>query len=303
MSFDVTQGDFPYYKDSHSFKLAYSYWINFLFERIARLFVWDGTGNDRSGGIDPIHIEKPLLKYGLAVGTTHNGHEVVWRGTQFGVTDYDDRFTHVNVSSPRYAGTREIGKDCFIIRNNSLEMPVTRLCHHYAIMLGHAEVSLVTLLVNARVSSVPTVNNNKEKTLVDQWRSGVYNGKLSTILDAGFLSVKWQDINTHSLASLAEIWELRNNILNAFFTDIGVKVTWNKKGNMIADEVGGNDSLLLFNLDDMLDNRKAGAEWHNEMYGGEWSVKKADELNYDMSSTLPTMASGIDNMDNGTLHD
>lgn len=303
MSYDFTKEDFPYYKDSHSFRMAYTFWANYLFERIARLFIHEGTGCDRTGGIDPIHIEKPLLKYGYAIGTKHRGKEVVWRGSLYGVTDYEDRFTHATVSSPMYSGSRKIGKDCFIIDNNSLRNSMCHFVHRYAIMLGHAEVTLITLLFNARVSSVPTVRNTKEQTLVDQWRSGVYNGRLSTILDSGFLSVKWQDINQKSIASLQEVWELRNNILNSFYTDIGVRVTWNKKGNMIADEVGGNDSMLLFNIDDMLDRRKRGDEWHNDLYGGNWSTRKADELNYDMSTTPETesLPSGADNTNNGEL--
>lgn len=285
MAYDFIEKDFPYYRDSHSYKMAYGYWANYLFERIARLFIHTGTGDDRHGGIDPIHIEKPLLKYGFGVGTKYKGEEVFWKGSLYGVTNYEDRFTHATVSSPKYSGRRTIGKDCFIIDNNSCRNSMCHFVHHYAIMLAHAEVTLVTLLVNARVSSVPTVNNTKEKTLVDQWRNGVFNGKLSTILDSGFLSVKWQDINTRSLTTLQEIWEVRTNILNQFYTDIGVRVTWNKKGNMIADEVGGNDSMLLFNIDDMLDCRKRGDEWHNELFGGNWETRKSDELNYDMSTT------------------
>ena len=280
MAYDVTRTDFPYFKDSHSFRMAYGFWANYLFERIARLFVHKGTGEDRKGGIDPIHIEKPLLKYGFAIGTKYKGNEVVWSGSLYGVTNYHDRFTHATVNSPTYSGSRKIGKDCFIIDNNSMRNSMCHFVHRYAIMLAHTEVTFVTLMVNARVSSVPTARTTKEKAIIDEWRNGVYNGKMSTIMDASFLAVKWADINKSSLTTIAEVWETRNNILNNFYNDIGVRTVWNKKGNMISDEVGGNDSLLLFNIDDMLECRKRGDEWHNELYGGNWSTEKAKELQY-----------------------
>lgn len=295
---DITKEDFIFRPNETSFYKAYSFWVNNLFERCARLFVWKNTGTDLDGGVDPIHIEKPALKYGKAIDTLYKGRTTLFKGSYYGVTVYDDRFTHVNVSSPLYAGKRTIGKDCVIIRNNSCETSICHLVHRYAVMLAHAECTLVTLLVNARVSSVPAVNNTKEKTLIDQWRNGVYNGKIGTIVDSGFLSVKWQDINTHSLATLQEVWELRENILNSFYNSIGVRTTWNKKGNMIADEVGGNDSMLLFNINDMLECRKRGADDHNKMFGGSWEVDKCEELKYNDAVTVDKEA----NTD-GVIHD
>ena len=299
MEFDITQDNFPYYKNSSSYRMAYAYWVNNLFERISRLFVWKNSGDDLHEGIDPIHIEKNLLLFGNVGITEVAGHKYALAGSYSGVSMYYDRYPNFIVRSPLYSGVRTIGNDIVVIRNNSCEMGVQRLCHHYAILLAHAEVTLVTLLVNARVSSVATVNNSKQKAIVDAWRSDVYNGKIGTVTDSGFLSVKWQDINLNTGINIKDIIEVRDNLLTNFYKDCGVKCQDVKKGNMINAEVMSNDSMLLLNINDMLENRKIGAEQHNEMFGGEWSVDVCDELKYNDKDVEPAQ---VERGNNGEVH-
>lgn len=260
--------------------MAYNFWVNNLFERICRLFEWNGTGEDLTGGIDPIHIEKPLLLYGTVGITEYDGRLTAFCGSYSGVSVYYDRYPYYIVRSPIYSGSRTVGRDIAVIRNNANETNMQHLCHRYAIMLSHTECTLVTTLVNARVSSVPTVNNNKQKTLVDQWRNGVYNGKIGTIVDSGFLSVKWHDINLNNGVNIKDLMEVRENLLCSFYHDVGVRTTQTKKGNLIQAELQGNDTMLLLNLDDMLDARERGAAEVNRIYGTNWSVKKCKELEY-----------------------
>ncbi|MCQ2077815.1 MAG: hypothetical protein MJZ20_12455 [Bacteroidaceae bacterium] len=278
---DITKQNFDYYHNCSSYRLGYNYWVNNLFERISRLFVWENTGDDLHGGIDPIHIEKNLLLCGNTGITYYDGKLVSFAGSYSGVSIYYDRYPNYIVRSPLHSAMYTIGKDISIIRNNSNETSVQHLCHRYAVMLAHAEVTLTTLLVNARVSSVPTVNNNTQKALVDEWRSGVYNGKIGTILDSGFLSIKWQDINVNTGVNIKDIVEVRDNLLTNFYKDCGVKCQSAKKGNMIEAEVMSNDAMLLLNINDMLENRQRGAELVNDMYGTNWSVRKCDELQYE----------------------
>lgn len=273
---------------------SYSFWVNNLFERCARLAVWNGTGDDLDGGIDPIHIEKPLLLDGHAGICPYNGVLTSFRGTYSGVTVYTDRFPVFMVQSPVYAAAKTIGKDIAIIRNNSTETNLRHLVHRYAVLLSHVEITLVNVLVNVRANSVPCVLTNKQLELVKQWRSGLYNGQVAPILDSGFKSLQWADVSYKSNVSIQELLEARENLLNSFYNSIGVRTTWNKKGNMIADEVGGNDSMLLLNINDMIEARKRGCERVNKMFGTNWSVDKCEELKYNE-------AISVDNTENGKI--
>ena len=49
---------------------------------------------------------------------------------------------------------------------------------------------------------------------------------------------------------------------------------------MITPEITANDGLLQLNISDMLNERKLGCGRVNAMYGTNWSVRLADELQY-----------------------
>lgn len=269
-----------------SFKEAFGYWVNNLFERISRLFKYTGTGDDLSGGIDQVHIEKPLLINGNVGICKYDGILTAFNGSYSGVSVYYDRYPFYMVRSPLYSDMKTIGKDITVIRNNSTESSLLPMVKRYAVMLAHAEITLNTLLVNARVSSVPTVLNTKQKALVDEWRNGLYNGKINTLLDSGFLSVKWVDINNNAPVNIKDLVEVRENILCSFYHDVGVRTTIQKKGNLIDAELKGNDAMLLININDMLEERQRGCERVNAMFGTNWSVDKCEELKYNDSISV-----------------
>ena len=53
-----------------------------------------------------------------------------------------------------------------------------------------------------------------------------------------------------------------------------------KRANVVTPEITANDGLLQLNISDMLKERQEGAERVNKLYGTNWSVKIADEIQY-----------------------
>lgn len=272
----------PYAKENHSFKNGYNYWREFLFERAARLFVWDNTYE-----VPYKNIETTLLVNGFA-GVAKNKEKklVVYYGTMDGITDYFDEFTHFTTQSPLRADRLKIDKDVALINNDSLRNSLTHLIHRYAIMLSHTEVSLVNVLINGRANDVPTVSNDKERQAVKEFRNSLCNGNIDTILDPAFMGVEWKEVNKNAFLNIKDLWETRQNILNSFYSDIGVKTGNDKKGNMIVEEVKSNDSMLLLNINDMLRQRELGCERVNKLFGTNWTVKIAPEIADNITSEV-----------------
>ena len=108
------------------------------------------------------------------------------------------------------------------------------------------------------------------------------NGKVMPIQDPAFSSVEFIGVDKNTGLNIKELMEARQNLLNAFYNDIGVKTAHEKKGNMNEDEVNANDTMLLLNLDDMLSSRKKGAEKVNALFGTNWEVDVAEELKYNL---------------------
>lgn len=269
-------------KESSTFNNAYYFWRQNLYERSARLFKWTNTGNDLNGGISPKHIESTLLINGhTGIAKDDSGLLTAFYGNYWGVGRYYDDFPNYTVRSPKFTKSFVVGSDIVVIDNNSTRNSINHLVHRYAVMLAHTEITLINTLINARdCGSVPTAMTSKEKQVIEAYRNGLCNGKLGVILDPGFRTVKWVDTSRNIAINIKDLWEVRENLLQSFYSDIGVRVAKEKKGNLIADEVSGNDSMLLLNLDDMLECRKIGCEMVNKMFGLNWSVDKAEELKY-----------------------
>ena len=265
-------------KESMTYSVGYEYWKKLLIERAMRLFVWKNTGD-----VPSKEIEIALMLNGTA-GVTNKYKNIlsVFNGQLCGnPTQYYDEFEQYSVYSPVFAAILNVDKDVVVINNNTCRTRIYNLAHRYAMMLAHTEVTLTDELINMRQGgSVPIAGRENEKTSYEQYRNNLANGKIGAIYDPAFLNMDFKDINSKSTNSIKDLMEVRENLLSNFYNDLGVKTSREKKGNMISEEVNANDSMLLLNINDMLEQRKIGCEKVNKMFGTNWSVDICDELKY-----------------------
>ena len=265
-------------RESSTFNAFYKYWRELLFERIMRLFVWENTGD-----VQPKEIEQRLLLQGHC-GITKlesDNRLTAMYGHFYGVTKYIDEWSNYTVRCPIYSGTREIGKDIVVINNNSLRNPAYHLVHHYAIILAHTEVTLVNCLVNARdAGGIPVVGTEKQKQSVAEYQGKIFNGQYGIVTDIGNLGIEYLGSDRKTGQDLMDIIETREKIIKSFYSDIGVRSAFEKRNNTVMAEVEADTSLLLLNLSDMIHYREKGAEEVNKMFGTNWTVHIAEEIDY-----------------------
>lgn len=264
-------------KESYSFSFAYDFWVESLFERAMRLFVWKGTDD-----IDPHEIESILLLNGSTGVAKHDGKLVSFFGQYAGKpTMYYDIYEDYTVYSPLYSANLKVGDEVALIWNNSCRNSIYPLVHRYAVLLAHLEVSLIGTLINGRTGgSVPVASTDAAVQTLHNYRNSLCNGKVVPIQDPAFLTVDFKQVDMNGSLDVKALMETRTDLLNSFYNDIGVKTNHEKKGNMIEEEVAANDSMLLLNLNDMLATRQKGCEAVNELFGTNWSVDVAEELKY-----------------------
>lgn len=269
-------------KEGGTFTDGYNYWKELLFERAIRLFKWSGIGNI------PQHEIEAILMMNGSLGATKKYKDklVVFNGFYAGSpTEYFDEYEDYSIFSPVFSGIFKIGKDIEIIKNTALMTSIYPLVHRYAIMLAHTETSFINTLINGRDSGgVPIASTAAQKTAIENYRNSLCNGKVTSILDPAFSGVQFLSVDKNTVLNIKELVEVRENLLNAFYSDLGVKTAWNKKGNMINEEVEANNAMLLLNIMDMLDQRKIGCEKINKLFGTNWSV--------DISPEIKTMMEG-----------
>ena len=229
----------------------YRYWRENLFERIIRLFVWENTGS-----LDPKEIEERCILQGFAIISQMPKEEelTAFFGSMFGPTKYYDEFKQVNINCPIYSGTRTIGRDAIIINNSALRNPSYMHVHHYATMLAHSEVTLIDMLVEARDSGgVPIVKNEKQLQSVRSYLKKRFIGKVGdAVTDSGFMGIEFAGSDRKTSQDIQTILETRNKLLRCFYSDIGVRSTFEKRSNVNSMEIDGDTSMLLLNVSDMI---------------------------------------------------
>ena len=271
-------------REASTFNAGYFYWREELFERVMRLFVWENTYDvKKDEGVKPKEIELRLLLAGHCGITKINDEKELTAmfGSFYGPTKYYDEKTNYTVRCPIYSGSRTINKDVVIIDNNSIRNPAIRLVHHYAILLAHTEVTLVNILVNARDSGgVPVATTEKQKASINEYLGKLFNGQYGVVTDIGNLGLTYVGSDRKTYQSISEVMILRERLLKSFYSDIGVRSAFEKRSNSIEAEVEADTSMLLLNLSDMIECRKRGAEKVNNMYGTNWTVHVAKEIDY-----------------------
>ena len=277
-----------YKLEACTYPAYYRYWTNELFERLMRLFVWEDTYEVVDGkivGVEPKQIESRLILRGFSVASKLKPSDkdlTVFFGSMFDPTKYYDEWKQVTIRCPIYAGTRTIGKDAIIINNTSIRTPTYMHVHHYATLLAHAEVTLVDMLVDARDNGgVPIARTQKQFESIRAYQNKRFIGKYGVVTDMGGLGVDYAGSDRKTSQNISEIVETRNKLIRAFYSDIGVRSNFEKRSNVNSAEVEGNTSMLEFNVSDMLHQRELAAEKVNDLFGTNWSVHIAEEIDYE----------------------
>ena len=263
-------------KESCTYNVKYGYWRDALFERVMKLFVWENTGD-----LKPKEIEQRLILKGHCGIAEYKGELTAFYGSFYGVTKYMDEWTNYIVRCPIYTGEKKIGTDVVVIDNNSLRNPTFELVHHYATMLAHTEVTLINCLINARDSGgVPIASTEKQKTSIREYQNQLFNGKYGVVTDIGNLGITYAGSDRKTQQDLIDIMETREKLIKSFYSDIGVCSAFEKRNNTVQAEVEADTSLLLLNLADMLKCRERACEEVNKLFGTNWSVHVAREIDY-----------------------
>ena len=263
-------------KDSCTYNVKYAYWRDSLFERVMKLFVWENTGY-----LKPKEIEQRLILNGHCGIANYQGELTAFYGSFYGVTKYMDEWTNYIVRCPIYTAEKKIGTDVVVIDNNSLRNPTFELVHHYATMLAHTEVSLINCLINTRDSGgVPIASTEKQKASIKEYQNQIFNGKYGVVTDVGNLGITYAGSDRKTQQDLIDIMETREKLIKSFYSDIGVRSAFEKRNNTVQAEVEADTSLLLLNLADMLRCREKACEEVNKLFGTNWSVHVAKEIDY-----------------------
>ena len=261
--------------DSSTFNSTYLFWRDHLFERMIRLFVWSNTYE-----VPQKEIEQRLLLQGYCgIGKFKDGELTAFFGNMSGVTKYLDEKPNYIAYCPIWTNTFKIGYDLALINNNSLRNNAMELIHHYAVLLAHADVSLTMCMINHRTDDgIPVAKTEKHKQSISNMLRKRFNGEYGMLADIGDLGLEFTKVAANNADDITKLYEVREKLIKSFYADIGVRSAFEKNNNTVVNEITSDQSYLMLNINDMLEQRQYGCEEVNRLFGTNWSVKLSDEL-------------------------
>lgn len=264
---------------------SFSYWREMLFEKCVRMFVWKGLPFPQK------EIEIRLILQGFC-GVVKDARRGIMcaTGSMSGVTQYWDEFLNFTYAAPTAAGgTLPIGKTAVIVDNTTLRNPLTPLIDRYASLISHSEVSLKVALVNLRETNAFSASDQSVAESIKAYHKKMYNGNLDVIVDTSLIDgIKNVNDVSRSSFGVMDCIDARNELLRAFYNEIGVRYTRDKKERMIESEVSNDTQMLLLNINDMLARRKEAAKKMNSILEMNVSVDLSPEFKIIEQDSVPT---------------
>lgn len=247
------------------------YWQEQLFAICEKLFTWEGLPFKQK------EIESNLILFGkVGIISLDSMMTAVKVSGGNGPTPYLDEWkfynwTTFNGKSGRFTNN----EDGILIDNNALRNPTFMIIQHYAVMLAHTELTLVSSLINGRSNKTIIASTQKMADSVRAYQDKIYNGTPDAIVDPSFIGLNTLDQGDghNPLNFVKTVYDVRQALLYSFYEDLGIKKNQQKRERLVSDEVEADASLLKLNIKDMLDARLEGCEKVNALYGTSWSVK------------------------------
>lgn len=162
---------------------------------------------------------------------------------------------------------RTIGKDCVVIRNDSMYMGMLPMYNRYASLITDALITLRMACINKRSSFTFTASDERGKQSAETWLKRLTDGKYSVIdSDELFRAVDVKP--TGGVDTLTGLIEYINYLSAKWDNDIGINANYNlKRSELHTAEVQLNEYALLPLVDDMYMSRVTGWDEVNKMFG------------------------------------
>lgn len=211
--------------------------------------------------------------------------------------------TIYTVANPylNFSANLKIDKDCIVVPSDSLYMGLLPLFSKYATLLTENELSIYDAIINLRIESIISANDDTTKKSAEKYLDDLINGKIGIIAEKNFVEDGLHVNPFHTAGSaggVQNLIELEQYLRATWYNDLGLNANYNmKRESLNSTESQLNDDALLPLVDDMLNQRKIGLEKVNKQYGLNISVSlnSAWEDNQQETEEPDSQEGGVEN--------
>lgn len=254
----------------------------YFFSQTEKMFKWRGPEY-----LPEKFIERYLQNSGVSAFEIVEDELTVLFGGWGGIPNkyyIPKTFTVENPYIPnQYNGTKTIGEDVEIILNDSYGVGLAPIITKYAELLTENDISLRMASIMARAPFILSASDDDTRASAERFMTRLFDGDLSVIGEDSFLKdLKISPTSTTGQGKIKELIELTQYYFATLENRLGLQSNYNMKRERLNEaETALNEDILYPFVQNMLDERKIGAERVNE-----FCRKKRPDLNIEISVEL-----------------
>lgn len=262
-----------------------------MINRSLMMFEWHGLPKT----IPQRQLELILQCQGYAIIGKINDELYACYGGLGGVLDEYYRPTKATVSIPyfNFNAVWDIGKDCIIIRNDTMTQGLLPLYAKYNTLIDETEISLLLATVNQRIETIISASDNPTIESARQYLNDVMAGKQGVIADNAFISSLSLSARNQNSGQIRELLESLQYLKASLYNEIGLATNYNlKKERVTQAEIELNTDNLYPLVDDMYFWRLQGIDEIKELFGADFEVELNSSWDYRIYNGEPITTKG-----------
>lgn len=262
-----------------------------MISRSLMMFQW----HDLPESIPEKQLELILQTQGYAIIGMIEGKPYACYGGLGGMLDEYYRPTKAIVSIPyfNFNAIWDIGKDCVVVRNDTMMQGLLPLYSKYGTLLNETEISLLLATVNQRIETIISASDNNTIESAKQYLNDLMAGKQGIIADNAFLNSLSLSARNQNAGNIRELLESLQYLKASLYNEIGLATNYNlKKERVSRAEIELNTDNLYPLVDDMYYCRLDGIGEMGKVFGIDFEVELNSSWDYRIYNGEPIVTKG-----------
>ena len=202
----------------------------------------------------PENIPKRMLKTylitnGHFAGFVNKGEMVISWGTFAGKPDkyyFPKEYIINNPYMDLDKRTLEVGKECIIVKNDSLAEPLINVISKYCNMLVENETTMIICDILARARGIASAKDTEMYESVQLYLKQLFNGKVVPVKSENFSGENFETVAFGTEQNiLTDLIEYEQYIRSSLYSELGIRLNFNMKREALNSEETSMDKELL----------------------------------------------------------
>lgn len=254
------------------------YYTKYILNKCQEMLVFD----DLPETVPERNIRRLLQVNGYGIGLNPaitEGKPYFFYGGLGGEPDpnYDPTIATVANPALKISGTYRIHEQAVVVRHDAWEQGLLPLILPYATMAAETDLSLRMALINARIPSLISANDDRTYTSAKDYLKQLESGEIGLVFETKLLeALKVQPYaNTAASQTFTDLIEVTQYLKASLWNDLGINANYNMKRESLSmtESQMGDDGLLPY-IDGVVKSIQTGLDEYNDLFGTNIKVRK-----------------------------